>query len=230
MTQRIETAADAAIRECLLKHQSFALIAGAGSGKTSSLVDALHQIRNQDARRLRQNGQRVACITFTKRAVEVINERLGSDSLFIVSTLHSFLWDQIGRFQPDIREALRVSRLPALISKEREKDNGGRSRTATVARAKALRLEQDLAALGTVKRFAYSDANFGDYPNGQLSHDDIIAIASHLFGTNATFRRITALRFPYIFVDEAQDTVEGIVAGLNLGSRGRRPLHCRLFW
>ncbi len=216
MTQRIETAADAAIRECLAKHQSFALIAGAGSGKTRSLVDALELIRDRDGQTLRQNGQRVACITFTKRAVEVIKTRLGSDSLFIVSTLHSFLWDQMGRFQSDIRETLRQSRLPALIAKEREKDKGGKSRTVTDARAKAERLEQELAALETVERFKYGDASFSDYPNGQLSHDDIIAIAAHLFETNATFRRITALKFPYIFVDEAQDTFAGIVSGLNL--------------
>ncbi|MGC4005249.1 MAG: UvrD-helicase domain-containing protein [Pirellulales bacterium] len=118
-------------------------------------------------------------------------------------------------FSRNIREALRISRLPALIDKEREKDKGGNSRTATDARAKVERLTQELESLGNVTRFDYLDANFSDYPNGKLSHDDIIAIATHLFEANATFRRITALRFPFILVDEAQDTFEGIVNGLN---------------
>ena len=72
----------------------------------------MERIRGREGRQLRQNGQRVACITFTKRAVEVIKARLGFDDLYMVSTLHSFLWDQIGRFQFDIREALRLRRLP----------------------------------------------------------------------------------------------------------------------
>ena len=220
MANWVESAADAQVRACLDNHRSFALIAGAGSGKTSSLVEALERIREREGRALRQNGQRIACITFTKRAVEVIKSRLGFDDLYLVSTLHGFLWDQLSRFHVDIREALRLGRLPALIDKERAKDNGGNSRTARDARAKAERLQQDLAELAAVEDFEYGDARFSDYPNGRLSHDDVIEIAAYLFAQNATFRRITGLRFPYIFVDEAQDTFEGIVAGLNLVCAG----------
>ncbi|MBB5061293.1 DNA helicase-2/ATP-dependent DNA helicase PcrA [Granulicella aggregans] len=220
MTLKIETAADLAVRECLEKHRSFALIAGAGSGKTSSLVDALESVRQREGRQLRQNGQHVACITFTKRAVEVIKVRLGFDDLYRVSTLHSFLWEQMSRFQSDIREALITRRLPALIVRERAKDNGGNSRAAIDARNKAAQYEKNLEALPTVDHFRYRDAKFGDYAKGQIGHDDIIEIATYLFEANATFRRITGLRFPYIFVDEAQDTFEGIVSGLNLVCAG----------
>ena len=220
MTEKIETAADRDVWKCLDAHQSFALIAGAGSGKTRSLVDALARIRDREGHQLRQNGQRVACITYTKRAVEVIKTRLGFDELYLVSTLHSFLWGQIGRFQSDIREAIRLDRLPKLIAKEREKDNGGKSRDAHDARAKAERYEQDLAAIDTIEHFEYRDAKVGDYQKGQLSHDDVIEIAAYLFQENSTFRRITGLRFPYIFVDEAQDTFERIVMGLNLVCAG----------
>lgn len=221
MTDKIETKADAQIRACLDNYQSFALIAGAGSGKTTSLVEALARIREREGLGLRQNGQRIACITFTKRAVEVIKNRLGFDDLYLVSTLHSFLWDQIGRFQFDIREALRLGRIPSLIAKERGKDKGGKSQSVLKARANAERLEQDLLALDGVEHFNYSDAQYGDYRNGQLGHDDIIEIAAYLFAQNATFRRITGLRFPFIFVDEAQDTDYGIVRGLNLVCAGK---------
>ncbi len=215
MSGKVETEADAEVRACLDTHRSFALVAGAGSGKTTSLIEALERVRTREGKQLRQNGQRIACITFTKRAVEVIKTRLGFDELYLVSTLHSFLWDQISRFHSDIREALRLGRLPALIQKERDKDNGGTSRTATDARAKAERLEQELAGLDAIKTFKYEDAKWGDYAAGRLGHDDIIEIAAYLFEHNTTFRRITGLRFPYIFVDEAQDTFPGIVAGLN---------------
>jgi DNA helicase II / ATP-dependent DNA helicase PcrA len=220
MTVRVETAADRTVRECLDDHRSFALIAGAGSGKTSSLVEALERIREREGPRLRQNGQRIACITFTKRAVEVIKTRLGFDDLYLVSTLHSFLWEQVGRFQSDILEAVKLDRLPKLIAKERDKDNGGNSRDALDARAKAERYEQDLAAIEAVEHFEYRDTRSANYQKGQLSHDDVIEIAAYLFRENATFRRITGLRYPYIFVDEAQDTFEGIVMGLNLVCAG----------
>ncbi|VXC66341.1 UvrD-helicase domain-containing protein [Pseudomonas sp. 9Ag] len=216
----VESEADALVRKCLDERRSFALVAGAGSGKTSSLVDALGRIRDREGISLRRQGQRIACITFTNRAVEVITARLGFDDLYLVSTLHGFLWGQLSRFHDDIREALRESRIPALIARAKEDDNGGKSKKAQKARAKIERLTAELAALASVEFFKYADTSFSDYGKGQVGHDDIIEIATYLFAKNATFRRITGLRFPYIFVDEAQDTFEGIVAGLNLVCSG----------
>jgi DNA helicase-2/ATP-dependent DNA helicase PcrA len=220
MSTRVESEADALVRKCLDDRRSFAMIAGAGSGKTSSLIDALVGIRDREGVALRRDGQRIACITFTNRAVEVIKTRLGFDDLYLVSTLHGFLWGQISRFQDDIREALRESRIPALIEKAKDDDNGGKSKKAQKARAKLERLTAEHAALASVELFKYDDTSFSDYGKGQIGHDDIIEIATYLFANNATFRRITGLRFPYIFVDEAQDTFEGIVAGLNLVCAG----------
>ena len=80
---KVETQADKDVEACLDGEVSFALIAGAGSGKTSSLIDALEWVREHKGKDLRQNGQRVACITYTKRAVAVISERLGFDDLYL---------------------------------------------------------------------------------------------------------------------------------------------------
>ncbi len=216
MSARIETDADKAVRACLTEHRSFALIAGAGSGKTTSLVDALLQIRLVAGAGLRRNGQKVACITYTKRAVEVIRARLDFDELYHVSTLHSFLWGQIGRFQSDLREALRSDRLPALLAKERSRDNGGSSQAAIAARAKAVRLKAELDQLDSVTAFGYGDTPVANYATGQLSHDDVVELAVILLRTNATFRRVLGFRYPYLLVDEAQDTFPGIVEGFNL--------------
>lgn len=216
----VESEADAKIRKCLDDHRSFAMIAGAGSGKTTSLVDALSRVRDSDGVRLKRHGQRIACITFTKRAVEVIKSKLGFDELYHVSTLHGFLWGQMSRFHNDIREALRESRIPALIEKAKEDDNGGMSKKAQRARSKIERLRSQHVALSSVEFFKYADTSFSDYGTGKIGHDDVIEIATYLFANNSTFRRVTGLRFPYIFVDEAQDTFEGIVAGLNLVCAG----------
>ena len=215
MSARIQTAADQAVRECLAAHRSFALIAGAGSGKTTSLVDALAEIRATHGPTLRQNGQRVGCITFTKRAVEVIRQRLGSDDLYNVSTLHSFLWSEIGRFHRDIREALQSDRLPTLLAKVAEDDTGGTTKKARKAREKVIRLQNELAGLPNVTKFTYDDGAFSDYLNGKLSHDDVIEVAGYLFREKQNFRRLIGVRYPFVFVDEAQDTFLPIVEGLN---------------
>lgn len=222
MAKRIETEADKKVRACLDEKRSFALIAGAGSGKTSSLIDALARVRETDGARLRRDGQRVACITYTKRAVEVIRTRLGFDELYLVSTLHSFLWGQLAGFQEDIRRVLIEDRLPAQIAKAEEKltKAGGHTQEGQRQQAKLMRCEAELKDLQLVPRFTYEDSEFSNYAKGELGHPDIIEIASYLLRTNAVFRRITALRFPYIFVDEAQDTFKGIVEGLNLVCAG----------
>jgi DNA helicase-2/ATP-dependent DNA helicase PcrA len=216
MSDYVPTEADLAVRECLENNHSFALIAGAGSGKTRSLIVALDEIRSRSGPKLRQNGQRIACITYTNRAVEVIRSRLGFDDLYQVSTLHSFLWGEIGCFQKDIRDALQNYRIPALLAKSREKDNGRETKEARKAREQVLRLEAELAGITEVREFKYEDAAFSDYLNGRLSHDDIIEIAGYLLAERTNFRRLLGLRYPYIFVDEAQDTFETIVTGLNL--------------
>ena len=53
------TTADKEIEECLLATQSFSVVAGAGSGKTTSLVTALNFLRDEVGSNLRKNGQKI---------------------------------------------------------------------------------------------------------------------------------------------------------------------------
>ena len=215
MSERIQTDADQKVATCLEEKRSFAVIAGAGSGKTSSLIDALELIRANYGTELRKNGQRVACITYTKRAVQVISTRLGYDDLFLVSTLHSFLWGESKTFTRDIRKALRESRIPQLIAKAAEKDNGGNSKAARKAREKVAKLTEELQKLDKVESFRYDDAAFSQYSEGRLSHDDVIEISGYLLKDKAVFRKALGFRYPFIFVDEAQDTFLTIVEAFN---------------
>lgn len=220
MSERIQTNADQKVAACIKKKQSFAVIAGAGSGKTLSLIDALDQIRTNCGDELKKNGQRVACITYTKRAVQVISTRLGYDDLFVVSTLHSFLWGEIKTFTKDIRQTLRDSRIPELIAKAQEKDTGGQSKTARKAREKVAKLSEDLGKLDEVLSFRYDDAAYSNYSEGKLSHDDVIEIAGYLLKDKAVFRKAFGFRYPFIFVDEAQDTFPIIVEAFNAVAEG----------
>ena len=165
MTAKLKpTEADKKIAECIANDVSFSVIAGAGSGKTTSLVEALKGIQRSRGNELRKNGQRVVCITYTNRAVGVISSRLGFDDLFYVSTLHGFLWAEIARFQDAIRETLRDAIVPQHMEKAREKDNGGTSQAAQKARKDLERLTAQLAALNAHKPpISYEETVISDY-------------------------------------------------------------------
>ncbi|MBF0244339.1 MAG: ATP-dependent helicase [Planctomycetes bacterium] len=223
MTRRIQTDADHKVAKCLAEGRSFAVIAGAGSGKTFSLVDALGLIRTAHGSELRTNGQRVACITYTKRAVQVISTRLGFDDLFIVSTLHSFLWGEIKTFARDIREAVREARIPQLIAKAAERDNGGQSITARKARETVKRLTEERGLLDDVEAFSYDDTPHSQYLKGRLSHDDVIEIAGYLLKNKVALSKAFGMRYPFVLVDEAQDTFPVVVEAFNAVAAGDRP-------
>ena len=191
------------------------MIAGAGAGKTTSLITALKYLKETEGLHLRRDNRRIACITYTNRAVDVISTHLYSDDLFLVSTLHKFLWDEIKQFTSNIREALRVYIIPNHIAKKKEDDSGGQSKKAIAAREKIESLQCDLERLDALVKFDYSDTKFSDYAQGQLGHDDVIDLAAYLIMENEILRRIIGQKYPYIFVDEAQDTFGTIVSALN---------------
>ena len=211
----IETKADAAVKNCLTDKRNFSLVAGAGSGKTTSLIAALQQLRETEGKVLRRDDKRIACITYTNRAVEVISNRLDWDELFRVSTLHQFLWSEVKKLTPNIREALRDHVIPIHIAKKEEDDNGGQSKKAIAARERVASLKSDLDNLDAVSRFEYDDTTFSNYAEGRLNHDDVIDVAAFLISTNDTLRKIIGQKYPYIFVDEAQDTFSNVVDALN---------------
>ena len=111
MTEVIDTkVVDDEIYSCLDldNPKSFFLFAGAGSGKTRSLVEVLKRFRKQNVHRLRLNAQQVAIVTYTNAACDEIKRRLEFDPAFSVSTIHSFSWELIKPHQHDIREWLRI--------------------------------------------------------------------------------------------------------------------------
>ena len=220
MTKLIDTKADKEIRVCLDEFNNFHVIAGAGSGKTTSLIVALSYLREKHAKNLRRDGQKVVCITYTKRAVAVISSRLDFDDLFVISTLHSFLWEQIKRFSPDIRTTLLEKIIPDHIAKKKDDDNGGQSKKAIKAREKIAELTAHLEIVKNLTSFDYNDSNYSNFETGELGHDDVINTAAHMLMTYPTLRKLISQKYPFIFVDEAQDTFDNVVQALNEVCKG----------
>ena len=118
--------------ELLDARDSFVFEAGAGSGKTHSLVECLRHIVRADGIALRARGQEVACITYTNVAADEVRSRLGASDVVAVSTIHDFLWPRMAPFQAELvathREKLAAEM--ALIKKELAADKKFEAYTA----------------------------------------------------------------------------------------------------
>lgn len=218
MTSRIrqpDTHADMELRRCLDQTplKSFVMVAGAGSGKTTSLVKALAHLSRTRASELRRRGQQIACITYTEVAVGEILGDVGDDAMFHVSTIHSFLWTIIRPFQQDLRRWV-GGRIEEKIAEAQTKLDNPRTRANTkeAAANDIERYRRQYEALANVPRFTYGTGS--DYLRGILGHDDILKIGPALIEERPLLRTLLANRFPFIFVDESQDTSPVFVASL----------------
>ena len=131
---------DAEIKECLMAvpPKCFFMFAGAGSGKTRSLINTLEFLAIEKGSYLAERGKQVAVITYTNAACDEISRRLQYKPIFHVSTIHSFLWDLIKNFQMDIKSWIEASieaEIADLQSKQKGK-NTTQSRTEKITKKK----------------------------------------------------------------------------------------------
>ena len=210
-----DTEADIQLRQCLEAKQpvSFIMISGAGSGKTTSLVKALDYLNKTRGSIFKRRGQKIACITYTEVAEREILDDIGLDSIFHVSTIHSFLWAVIRPFQNDIRGWI-IKRLNEKISDAQEKIEKPLTRPKTIEAAKQdiERYQIQLGKIPNVPRFIYGTGS--NYEKGVLGHDDILKMVPNLIIDNDLLKTIISDRFPFVFVDESQDTTETVVKAL----------------
>lgn len=215
--QRKDTDADRQLYDCLnsTPPQSFLMVAGAGSGKTTSLIKGLTEILAKHGERLKLRRQRVGCITYTEVAVGEIWADVGNNPLVHVSTIHSFLWSLIRPFQSDI-QAWVTNRIDEKLLELRETAaNFGprvQKRTREKNQRDIVRYEQQRAKIGRVRSFTYGTGS--DYVNGILGHDDIIKMVPQIIIERPLMRSLVAQQFPFLFVDESQDTTENVVSAL----------------
>ncbi|WP_426170524.1 UvrD-helicase domain-containing protein [Pseudoduganella sp. R-34] len=216
MTSRVgqpDTQADLDLRACLdaRPQRSFVMVAGAGSGKTTSLVKALAHLSQTRRAELKTRGQRVACITYTEVAVKEIWGDVGSDVLFHVSTIHSFLWTVIRPFQSNLKRWV-VTRIQEKIAEAQEHHDKPRTRPATREQLvkDIARYRHNLEVVDGLTHFDYGAGS--DFGRGILGHSDVIAAAVQLIEESQLLRDIVASRYPVLFVDESQDTRPDVVA------------------
>ncbi len=194
--------------------KSFFLFAGAGSGKTRSLVNALKHLAAQYRDTLRLRGRQVAVITYTNAACDEITRRTEYDPLFLVRTIHSFAWLQIQSFNADIREWLRTN-LQQEIAEITEEEQKGRAGTkASASRQAQIESKQRrLARLDEIKTFTYNP-NSDNRERNALNHSEVIKIFSTFLLTKPLMQRMFVEKYPFLLIDESQDTSKALIDAL----------------
>ncbi|MDH4120538.1 MAG: UvrD-helicase domain-containing protein [Deltaproteobacteria bacterium] len=173
---------------CLDKNQSFVLEAGAGAGKTYSLINALQYLISQRGARLVRNHQQIACITFTNIAKNEIDARTDRHPAIRSDTIHGFCWSLLKDMQPYLRNLLpSLKKWPEVIE-----EAGGLNAQSIDYDLGFLRLDDKVAS---------------------IRHDDVIDLMIELL-KQPKFRRLMIARYPIIFIDEYQDTHAGFVEAL----------------
>lgn len=172
--------AQAKVEKCLDEGRSFRLEAGAGAGKTYSLVAALKRMIAARGAELMQSGRQIACITYTEVARDEIAREVERHPAILVETIHAFSWAFLRQYQKALRELVAAS--------EKRKD----------------KLEE-AGGVGS-KLVEYELGFFGvDDKRITLAHDDIPLYMSQLLA-NPKFQLLFQQQFPIVFIDEYQDT------------------------
>lgn len=176
------------VYNCIDSKKSFRLEGGAGSGKTHTLIQALNYIIRKYSNEFQKTNKQVACITFTNIASDEIKSRTDSHPIIFSSTIHSFCWTLISRFETEI-----IKFLPSINF------------------WKKYLLDFDDYFNKTI--IYESGYPYIDEKNISISHDDVIDLTTQ-FIENKKFRNIIISKFPVLFIDEYQDTKENFITSL----------------
>lgn len=181
--------------ELIMQHiregHNFLLSGGAGSGKTYTLVQIIKEIIAEYPSKM------IACITYTNAGVREIERRVNHNNLR-VSTIHDFLWECMRSFQNELRNSL-----VELINSE------------------DIKVRNDIALPITSDFFVQEskplEIQYKEYlrlNEGVISHDEVIKVADYMFNHYQKLREIVKGSYPFILIDEYQDTHPSVVKNL----------------
>jgi DNA helicase-2/ATP-dependent DNA helicase PcrA len=180
--------AEKASQECLMQvlkaideHQNFLVEAGAGAGKTYTLIKALKHLISKYSVEFERANKKIACITYTNVAKDEIKSRTDNHPVIIADTIHAFAWQVMQVFQKPLRD--RISAL-------------GEKWVARIEEAGGITDQKVIYNLGYPK---ITDTEIF------LHHDDVIKLFTSLL-SDVKFRKIFANKYPVLLIDEYQDT------------------------
>ncbi len=210
----------------------FKVSAGPGAGKTYWLVNHIKNVLHNSDKLFRT--RKVACITYTNIAVETILKRLGTSSGQVeVSTIHSFLYKNIVKpyatfiasdfgldvSQMDGHDDIIISNYSFL--QEWKTKTGQLSITDDNKVVEAfsklkwklengdLKVKTDYPILigkYPIKNDSYLEYKRMMWGKGLVHHDDVLFFSFQIIDKFPFVLNILNAKFPYIFIDEFQDS------------------------
>lgn len=213
--------------------QNFRVSAGPGAGKTHWLINHIKNVLHHSTRL--GKTKKIACITYTNIAVEILLRRLGTSANQVeVSTIHSFLYKHVVKpyalFIPadyrlnvkamDGHDDTILSSYP-FLSKWKEKTNQSwiTENDKVIEAFKAAKWKfDDSDTLDiipdprirlekyAIKRDSYLEYKKMTWEIGVIHHDDVLFFGYQLIRKFPFILQVLRAKFPYFFVDEFQDT------------------------
>ncbi|MDP1771304.1 MAG: AAA family ATPase [Methylobacter sp.] len=187
-----EEASEKALREmfqAINEDKCFRLEAGAGAGKTYSLIEALKFLISNKYLTYSQKGQQIACITYTNVAKDEIKDRTDNHPVVFTDTIHGFCWSLLQGLQKELCK--HTSQLGGNWPKRIEEAGG-------------IKNQRVIYDLGYPKIDEYEIS---------LHHDDVIRMMT-FFLAFPKFQRLIKAKYPIIFIDEYQDTNKDLASAI----------------
>ncbi|WP_413998120.1 UvrD-helicase domain-containing protein [Flavobacterium sp. W1B] len=195
--------------------KSFFLFAGAGSGKTRTLVNVLTSFKERYGIDYKLRNRKIAIITYTNAAADEINHRLSYDSICAVSTIHSFCWELIKNYTADIKKWVEIDTKLSIVDLEDKlsRARDANNKTAISNRKKLESKKKRLIVLPLINKFVYNP-NGDNYTKASLNHSEVISITCFFLTSKDLFKQILINKFPIILIDESQDTKKDLIESL----------------
>ncbi|MCK4387084.1 MAG: ATP-dependent helicase [Candidatus Pacebacteria bacterium] len=172
------------IEQHIQAKNNFVLNGGAGSGKTSALMDVLDLLCKKNPK------HKIACITFTNVAANEITGRMSNKNINLkASTIHDFLWDIIKNYQKNLKQVLLElinSNDISYSGEEKLTDNWFKDRTIDYREWRKIE-------------------------EGIISHNEVLQLANKLFKDFPLLRKILKDKYDFILIDEYQDTEKQVI-------------------
>lgn len=180
---------------CIDTKQSYVVEAGAGAGKTYALIQTLRHIIQVQGEVLQGKKQKIICITYTNVAKNEIIKRIEYNDLVSVFTIHEFLWKTIKPYQKQLKIEL------CKLNEQRLAIDVGKGKESKYLANLSERAQG-------IESVFYNDSSFRDFEKGELHHDDVIDLSKMVFENNKLISSIISQKYPYILIDEYQDSSE----------------------
>ena len=210
----------------------FKVSAGPGAGKTYWLVNHIKNVLHNSGKLFRT--RKIACITYTNIAVETILYRIGTSAEQVeVSTIHSFLYKHVVKpyasFIAD-EYGLNISEMDGhddivlsnygFLNEWKGRTNQQRIRDddIVIEAFKELRWKFEGTELRvkteyphriggySIRNDSYFEYKKMTWEKGLIHHDDVLFFSYQILKKFPFVSEVLIAKFPYIFIDEFQDS------------------------